>query len=301
MAGHHAEDDGVAGAGAVHALGAVEAARHLAGGVEARDELLVLVEHTGGLVDEHAAHEVVRAHAELVAVQRRVQRGGVLAPEGRVGARGGVGVPQGDGVGQVVAVEAQLIAERLGGVGLLDIALLGQALHALVVVVGVEDGEHLALVLSQDLGGHLELLGTEALPGVVHIDGAVHAEAARGERHAVALDDRGEGLDLVEVHGLRAQLLRHEEAVAGGGGHLVGDAVGIRRGNLRDELLVLAEAARGENNGRRAEGHLATLLVGGRYAAHGAVGVLHQPLSCHVEVHGDTRLVDGRAQGRHHV
>ena len=217
------------------------------------------------------------------------------AVEVRILLVGHVLIPLGQGVGQGGRVDLQLLGQLLDGVALDGDAggdVLFDGLQAVAQVL-VEDDVGIAARLGQLAGGdHVagQQLVDKALALLVDQDRAVAADAL-GDEHAGALLHGGMELDLVDVHQVRAHRLGHDNAVAGDAGGAGGDGA-LEVGLVVDhQVLIVAEAAGGEDDRLGLDRIVGALALGldahdGAVQGHeaGGLGVVHD-LDAHL-VHG---------------
>ncbi len=228
-------------------------ARALAGGVQARNDGVVVGEHLGLDVGGDAAHRVVRGRHDGHRLDDRVD---AQVGAGELGDVGELGLEH---LGaQVRAVQQHVVAVRAGAAALGH--LLDHAARDDVARSEVLDGRGVAL--------------HEALTAGVAQDRALTA-GALGEQDA----ETGEAgrVELEELHVLQRQALAPHDADA-----VPGEGVGVR-GGLED----LAEAAGGEHHGLGLED---VQLAGGEVVRDDAGdlrlarGILHRDEVEHVEL-----------------
>ena len=267
----------------------MDAAGDLARREQAGDGLAADVDDPGGGVDLHAAHGVVDARGDLDGVVGRLAQVGLHAGgavEVRVLLIRHVLIPLCQGVGQGGGVDLQLLRQGLDGVALDGDAggdVFFDGLEAVAQVL-VEDDVGVAAGLGQLAGGdHVagQQLVDEALALLVDQDRAVAADAL-GDEHAGALLHGGVELDLVDVHQSRAHRLGHADAVAGDAGGAGGDGaleVGLV---VDDHVLIVAEAAGGQDDRLGTDGIVGAVALGldahdGAVQGHkaGGFGVVH--------------------------
>ena len=310
----------------------MDAARDLAGGVEALDGLQAHVEHAGVDVGLHAAHGVV---------DLRPQAGGV---EG--GGVDGDGV-LGDGLAELLVVlglDDLVVALHLGQEGVDGHPeVLGELLEA--VELPADAGLQAPLELAAAPVGHVGVAGDlderladledhvavalavgelvdAALAGPgVDAGGVAGHRVDPGRAHAVALlvgAAPRAALDPVEVHGQGAALDGGAEALGGGAGGVGAvDGPVQARVVLHAPLDVAAEAARGQDHAAAgldveglAGGHVVVRGARAQLGAHDAAAlVLHQvcqhgpglDLDAHLGEPLLQRQHDGGAVGAHGV
>ena len=229
----------------------MDTAHDFAGAVEALNDGAVGAQRVGLGVDAHAAHGVVRGGLALVShiVGPFDGLGPARAPELVHVARLGVSVESLNRLCQRIGGHAHLLGQTLQrGVNHVAVEivvqivlerLLAQAVH-LVGVFAAENVVYQTLGLGDHGLGHLvaaAVLAHEAF--AVLVDEAVRGGDIKGGAGLRIAE--GQQLNLVHVHQLRANGLRHEDAVAGYAGHVGGGQRGSEVGPLLAFAVLLAQ------------------------------------------------------------
>ena len=153
----------------------------------------------------------------------------------------------------------------------------------------VVDGVHPAAGLREDGGADdvaASIFTDEAVAFLVDVDACVHAAGDDVGGHARPGVADLQQLDLIHIHQIRAGFLRHDDAVAGDGGHVGGDEAFaevrplLALAVLHAHFHVAGEAARGQHDALAGvQGDLVAVLRFGDHADNGAVIVGDEALA----------------------
>ena len=289
----------------------MDAAGDLASRVQAGDHVAVGVQHMGVGVDHDAAHGVVDGglgdqHVVRALLGDRDQVAALV--EFLVLTVGAILVPVGHGLLQVLSIHAEMLAARLEGISLHQLAAGEQVLILGLVGLGHAGLLHGVLIPEQvraraglfghGLGDHvagLQLLD-EALALLVHQHAvAVQAHVGHVQQRAGLGVTGGIGLDVLHVHGIRADGGGHGDAVAGAA-HCVGGQDLLIHGGVVGlaHLHIGAEAAGGQHHVLRAEFHGLAVVLGLRADD---LAILHHQLGgAGVGENGHAQVLDLRPQ-----
>ena len=257
----------------------MDTAGDLTGCEQARNWLMVFVQHMSLGVNDQTAHSVVDARGNLDgivgALAQVVVHGGGTAKV-RVILGGYIAVPVRQSLGQHGAVHAQLLAQRINGGRFLHDAGLDVLLGSLQTLPQalIEDDVGVAALLLEFRCGDLvsgQHFVDEAQALLVDQNCAVSADTL-GNQHGGALLYSGMELNLVQIPRGSAYRGGHDDAVAGGTGGIGGHRTGQAGFILGDHVHIRTVAAGGQHHGLGTDGiHGVGAL---RLNAHG-LAVLH--------------------------